>query len=206
MICLLLSCGRSEEAFPAPESEWTPLFPDEGLGEWERVEFGGAGELALADGILRMEQGAELTGVVWRGALPEVPYEIELEGRRLMGSDFFCGLTVPVGGEGRAVTLILGGWGGGHVGISSIDGLDASENETTSYLHFEDERWYRVRMVVEEDRIGAWIDDEMIIDVSVAGRELSLRPGDISECAPLGLATFQTVGEIRGIRWRGRPE
>ena len=33
--------------------------------------------------------------------------------------------------ESIPVHLIVGGWGGTVVGLSSIDGMDASENETT---------------------------------------------------------------------------
>ena len=42
-------------------------------------------------------------------------------------------------------TLILGGWGGSLIGISSIDDFDASENETgdDAYI-FEDNQWYDI--------------------------------------------------------------
>jgi hypothetical protein len=40
----------------------------------------------------------------------------------------------------RSRTFICGGWGGAVVGISSIDGQDASMNETTKYIKFEDDR------------------------------------------------------------------
>ena len=205
----LVSCGEegkeSDGAVPE-EGPWQVLFPQDGLGEWEVVDFAGHGEVAMSAGALTMEQGVELTGVVWRGEPPAPPYEIELEGRRLLGSDFFCGLTVPVAGEGRSVTLILGGWGGGVVGISSIDGLDASENESTVYRHFADERWYAVRMVVKEERLAVMIDGEELIGVALEGRELGMRAGEISRCAPLGLATWQTAGEFRDLRWRKLPD
>lgn len=48
----------------------------------------------------------------------------------MSSSEFFCGLTVPVRTGTECVSLIVGGWGGSLVGISSIDGLDASETST----------------------------------------------------------------------------
>ena len=215
------SCGEREEEEVGPalglleaagdqegtaEEDWTALLPAEGQGDWEVVDFAGHGEVSFSEGGLIMEQGAELTGVVWEGEPPTVPYEIALRFRRLLGTDFPCGLTLPVAGEGRSVTLIVGGWGGGVVGISSIDGRDASENETTIYRHFEREQWYEVHMVVREERLVVSLDGKEEISVEVAGRELGLRSGEISRCAPLGLATWQSAGEIRDLRWRKLPE
>ena len=117
-------------------------------------------------------------------------------------TDFFCAITFPVREGGECVTLIVGGWGGGVVGISSINGKDASENETTSYRSFEKDVRYRIRLVRRDERITAWVDGEKVIDVDTTGKELSLRHGQISECAPFGLATWQTTGEVRDVRWR----
>ena len=61
-----------------------------------------------------------------------------------MGSDFFCGLTFPY--KETHATLILGGWGGSLIGISSLDDFDASENETGDAYIFEDNHWYDVRL------------------------------------------------------------
>ena len=41
-----------------------------------------------------------------------------------------------------------------------------------------------------------------MVDVNIKGRKLGLRFGDIEKCAPLGLATWQTTAELRGLRWR----
>jgi hypothetical protein len=38
--------------------------------------------------------------------------------------------------------------------------------------------------------------------VETEGKTLSLRAGQITDCAPFGLATWQTTGEIRNVRWR----
>jgi hypothetical protein len=117
------------------------------------------------------------------------------------GSDFFGAVTFPAR-ENEFVTLIIGGWGGGLVGISSIDDLDASENETGGSLKFDNGKWYRIRLVRAGEQIEAWVDGEKIVDVNTEGRKLSLRPGPISVCAPFGLGTWQTTGEVRNCRWR----
>src|SRR5262245_12801694 len=127
-------------------------------------------------------------------------YEIALDALRLTGSDFFCGLTVPVGDT--HCSLIVGGWGGSLVGISSLDGMDASENETTKYMEFQQARWYRIRLRVTQKKIQAWIDNEKLIDVDTTGKRISLRPGDIELSKPLGLAAWQTTAALRQIKYR----
>jgi hypothetical protein len=116
------------------------------------------------------------------------------------GRDFFCGLTFPVG-EAFA-TLIVGGWGGGVVGISSIDNSDASENPTTKYLDFEKDKWYKIRLKVTKAKIEAWIDDKQTVDADIVGKKVSLRPGDISQSMPLGIATYRTDAAYRAIKIR----
>lgn len=151
---------------------------------------------------LRIGWGEGLTAVKWQGEVPQPPFELTLEAKRVDGTDFFCAVTFPVRESGESVTLVVGGWGGALVGISSIDGKDASENETKSYRNFDTDVWYGIRLIRQGERIAAWIDGEKVIDVDTTGKELSLRDGPISECAPFGLATWQTTGMIRNVRWR----
>lgn len=193
------------EAGSDERSGWVSLVPEEGNGSWKALKFGGEGATAWKDGVLHIAEGADLTGMLWTGDLPEAPYEVALEARRTMGSDFFCGLTVPVRSEDVCVTLIVGGWGGGLVGVSSINWMDASENETTSFHEFEEGRWYPIRMVVRPNRLQGWIGEEQVFDVDTTDRELSLRSGAIEDAAPFSLTTYTTRGEIRGIRWRRLP-
>jgi hypothetical protein len=187
---------QSEVALPEPVATpvWTPL-----TGKWQQVE---GGEVTEDKGILRLDQGYSLTGARWQGSVPEIPFEFEAEARRVLGSDFFFSLTFPGRDENESASLIVGGWGGGLVGISSIDGLDASENETCEFLNFENDRWYPIRLRVTQERIEAWIDGNQVIDVSIIDRRLSLRLGPIEECAPFGVATYATTGEMRNMRWR----
>ena len=95
--------------------------------------------------------------------VPRYRLEVELEAMRVEGSDFFCGLTFPIKDE--FCSLIVGGWGGGVVGLSSVDGSDASENETTGYREFEKGKWYPIKLRVTDQRITAWIDGKEEVDL-----------------------------------------
>jgi len=119
---------------------------------------------------------------------------------RVEGSDFFCALTFPVADS--CCSLIVGGWGGGVVGLSSLDGMDASENETSQFMRFDTGRWYRVRVRVTRNRIEAWIDKNKVVNVITTDRRISVRPGDIELSQPFGLASWQTTGALREIKWR----
>ncbi len=192
----LVSCDR--EKGEADEIAWIST----DTADWNEIQFGGEGSAQWSEGVLSLDAGVELTGTQYSGDLPEMPYELELEARKMAGADFFCGLTFPVSSKDECVTLIIGGWGGGTVGISSVNGMDASENETTTYGNFEDQRWYAIRVLVESEKLSVFIDGEQVVDLATSGRKLGLRPGVIESCAPLGVAAWQTASEIRGLRWR----
>lgn len=142
-----------------------------------------------------------MTGVTLAAPPPfQTNYEVRFDGQRRKGGDFFASLTFPVGDQ--FLTWVTGGWGGDIVGISSIDGWDASDNETRSYYNFESGRWYSFRIQVTAERIRAWINEEQVVNVSIAGRELSLRRGDIQLSKPFGFASYNTEGWLRKIEWR----
>ena len=164
-----------------------------------------SGQISIDEnGSLILEMGAELSGVHWQGKpLPTQDYEISLQAKRTMGSDFFCGLTFPY--KDSHATLILGGWGGSLIGISSIDDFDASENETGDAFIFEDQKWYDVRLRVTESEFTVWIDEEEVIDCEVEGRVISMRPGEIEMSVPLGLCTFATSAALRKIELKILP-
>ncbi|HMC58467.1 MAG TPA: hypothetical protein VKJ01_04680, partial [Candidatus Solibacter sp.] len=99
-------------------------------------------------------------------------------------------------------TWVNGGWGGDIVGLSSIDGWDASDNETRAYFTFETGRWYAFRLQVTDDRIMAWIDGRPIVNVEIRGRSVGLRYGDIKLSAPFGFASYNTGGRLRKVEYR----
>jgi len=181
------------------EDGWRILFDGKSLTGWEETKFGGEGPVGVSDGAIILHFGDNLTGITWQGDFPREDYEIALEAQRVEGSDFFCGMTFPVGDS--FCSLILGGWAGSVVGISNVDGLDASENETTRLKRFENGLWYRVRLRVTVDRLEAWIDQEKVIDLSTKGRGLSVRP-EVRLSRPFGIASWQTTAALRDIRLR----
>ena len=171
------------------------LFDGKNLDNWERTDFAGKGDVRIDEnGSLVLEMGAELSGVRWKGKtdLPKIDYEVTLQAKRTMGSDFFCGLTFPF--KESHATLILGGWGGSLIGISSLDDFDASENETGDAYVFEDKKWYDVRLRVTEEKLQVWLDDKMVIDTDVEGRKVSMRFGEIEMSVPFGICTYATTG------------
>lgn len=207
-VVLGFSRGGGAEPEKAGGTEWRPLFDGKSLAGWAPSGFEGEGAVSVRPGFsdgrpaIVLEAGTTLSGITWtRGSqLPRMNYEIALEAMRLAGADFFCGLTFPVGTS--ACTLIVGGWGGVVVGLSSIDRLDASQNETSREMNFSDGRWYRVRVRVEPERVRAWLDDARILDVATVGRTIGLRPGEIQKSLPLGIATYMTRAAVRDIRLR----
>ena len=184
---------------PAEAAEWRPLFDGAALGQWKPTPFGGEGDIEVVDGAIRIPMGADLSGVTWRGEFPRQRYEVALQARRVEGYDFFCGLTFPVGKD--HCSLILGGWGGTVVGLSSIDGRDAGDNETTVSRNFELGRWYDVVVRVTPERIECLLDGEVVVNQPLESRRISVRE-EVVPCQPLGIATYATVGEARRIRWR----
>lgn len=188
---------------PAGAQDAVPLFDGKTLTGWKETNFAGAGEVSVENGAIILDAGNDLTGVNYAKDFPKMNYELSLEAKRVMGSDFFCGLTFPVGET--SVTYVVGGWGGGVVGISSIDGNDASENETTRYEKFDADRWYRVRVRVTPALLEAWIDDTQIAKVDLDGRKLSMRGGEIELSEPIGIASYRTRAALRNILLRKLP-
>lgn len=182
------------------QTPWRALFNGKSLAGWRSAQFGGEGQISVQDGAILMEFGDSLTGVTYQGNdLPKTNYELRLEAKRVDGIDFFCGLTFPVA-ESHC-SFIVGGWAGSVVGLSSIDGLDASENDTTKYMDFKTDRWYRLRVRVSQAKIQAWIDDEQVVDQRIVGRKIGTRV-EVDLSKPLGVSAWQTKAALRNIEVR----
>jgi hypothetical protein len=179
----------------------TSLFDGKSLGAWKAVAFGGEGEVLVVDGAIRLERGNDLTGIVWSGRVPGPSFRVEVEAKRVDGSDFFCAVTVPVAGS--HCTFVVGGWGGTVVGFSSLDGLDASENETSRTVAFVDGRWYRVAVDVTPAHIRGLVDGAVVAEATLAGREVDVRI-EMMPCRPLGIASWRTTSDIRAITLQER--
>ena len=202
ILLALVALGSFDLA--AQDTNWKALFNGTDLEGWITNDFAGAGEVRVEDGQVIISTGIALTGFKKKEAPYTSNYEVVVEAMKIDGDDFFCGLTFPVKGE--HATLIVGGWGGSLVGFSSIDGMDASENEYTQYMRFDPKKWYTIRLRVTDSKIQAWIDNERMIDADITGRKISMRAGEIESSAPFGIATFQTTAAIRAIKIREIPK
>ncbi|MFN5768243.1 MAG: hypothetical protein ACK44Z_02760, partial [Pirellulaceae bacterium] len=121
---------------------WQKMLVDKSMEGWKSTQFGGDGQIGFTEeGHLSLDVGDPLTGITYEKDFPKSNFEVTWEANRKSGSDFLAGLTFPVGDE--HASFICGGWGGGLIGISSIDGNDASENSTASYKDIKNDRWYR---------------------------------------------------------------
>jgi hypothetical protein len=196
---VVASEGSAAPGQSAPAG-WQPLFDGKTLTNWQPTEFGGEGAVKVENGQIVLETGKSLTGITWAGgALPKTNYEIALQAVRVEGHDFFAGITFPVGDS--FCSLILGGWGGSVVGLSSINFMDASENETSQSIDFENGRWYNVRIRVTPEKIQAWLDDRQIIDQDIKDNKITVRM-EVEPSKPLGVATWKTKGALKEIRLR----
>ena len=182
------------------QSRWQTLFDGKTLTDWTPTKFFGQGAVRVEGGQITLEAGRDLTGITWSGReLPTTNYELVLQAERMAGTDFFAGITFPV--EDSYCSLILGGWGGSVVGLSSIDDMDASENDTTQAMEFEAKRWYGIRIRVTPLKIEAWLDDRQIINRSIKGAKIHTR-AEMDPSKPLGIASWRTKAALRDIRLR----
>lgn len=218
---LLTGCATSEPAAPPAKASSTPakpaptvtqtaparaaksLFDGKTLTGWKLTDFAGGGEVKVEPNfqgkgpVIQIDAGQSLSGITFTNQVLKTNYEITLEALKVQGNDFFVGLTFPVG-EAHA-TLVLGGWGGATTGISSIDGLDASENDTTKFLGYDKNKWYVIRMRVTPAKLETWINDDKIVDQDLKDRRVSMRFGEIENSIPLGIATYQTTTVVRKV-------
>lgn len=196
----LLARAAAQPVAPAAGEGWRDLFDGKTLTGWRETKFDQGGGVLVTNGLLVLQRGQPFAGVNGTNEMPRVNYELSFDAMRLAGGDFFCGLTFPV--RDMCCSLIVGGWGGGVVGLSNVDGGDASENETTQYISFENGRWYRIRLRVTEQKVEAWIEQKKVVNLVTTGRKLSVRFGEIMMSQPFGLAAWDSSAAFRAIKLR----
>ena len=182
----------------APAGKVTELFDGTTLMNWKSAEFGGEGKVSVKDGQIIIGMGEPMSGVTWTGGeLPKVDYEVTFEAQRIEGTDFFGTITFPV--QKDSCSFVLGGWGGGVTGLSTLDGYSAIENQTTGYQDFEKGKWYKVRVRVTKTKIETWLDERQVVDVDYSDKKIGIRI-EVDLNKPLGFSTYRTTGAIRAMK------
>ena len=180
---------------------WQSLFDGKTLTNWKILRYGGNGEPSVRNGALVLPRPTDgvMTGVCWVGeSLPVNNYEVYYEARRVVGTDIFAGFTFLY--DDTAASIVFGGWGGVVNGLSSIDGYDASENETCQRFSLSNDRWYPVQLRITPDSIRASVGLDIIVDIATTGKDIHLRADYLD--TGFTLWTYNTTGEIRNIRIR----
>jgi hypothetical protein len=190
------SSNRTESSAEKAIIDSTLLFNGKSLDGWEITNFGPQGPVNVSGDQIILGMGEGCTGVTWKNSFPATGYEVSLDAKRVAGNDFFCGITFPVGKS--FCSLIVGGWAGTTVGLSSIDGKDASKNETTSHRNFDKDKWYHIRLEVTDEYIKSWIDSDKVVDFIIDNKHLSIRP-EVELSKPFGIASWYTTAAIRNI-------
>jgi hypothetical protein len=177
--------------------EYEELFDGESLGAWQSSNYGAEGLVAVVDGEIEVKIGRPIAGIHYTAdGLPTSNYRVVVETQKTKGSDFFCCLTFPV--DDTFCSLVVGGWGGTVVGLSSINGEDASSNGTNLLRNFDLYRWYQIEVEVTRESVRAFIDGEQVVDQPREGVEFSIR-NDVRPSRPLGICAFETSTRIRRI-------
>jgi hypothetical protein len=200
MTAMAAGQGTKDKDSPAGRPKPLVLFDGKSLDGWKKTSFYHAGEVTVEDGTIVMKAGGSMTGITsTRKDLPRTNYELTYEAMRLSGVDFFAAATFPVGKS--FITLVNGGWGGHVTGLSSLNGMDASENETTHGYRYQDKTWYRFRVRVTDAVIRCWINDKELIAVNHQDKQVGTRV-ESRASEPLGFATWETGGAVRNIAIR----
>jgi len=178
------------------------LFNGKDLSGWKVVDYHRGGEVkVLPDGTVSCAAGNPFSGIAYTNPVPTMSYELQLEVMRVEGSDFFVGLTIPI--EESFCTVIIGGWGGGLCGISCVNYMDASENQWTRGVSFENNKWHTLRVRVMPNVLQVFLDEKQTYHARVEwekASQFSLRSGsDIDKAKPLGLVSYQTHAKWRNF-------
>ena len=192
-----LGCATAPDITALAVGQEAELFNGRDLTGWNVLTkdyFDMPGKVSVKDGAMILGSGSDMTGVQWGGEMLRTDFTVSLEARRVDGSDFFCGLTFPVGKS--YVSLIMGGWGGSAVGLSNVDDMSAIENATTQAIEFVQKKWYSIEVTVADGYVRVWLDDKKIIEQVIAGKRFTIWPQQ-EPVRPLGVATSATTGAIR---------
>jgi len=185
-----------------PPGQWLSLFDGKSLKGWnvtKKDDFSLAGKVEVKDGAILLGEGVPFTGITCQGEFPKENFEVAWSARRVGGIDIFGGLTVPVGDS--HVTMVMGGWGDSVVGLSSINDMNASDNETCKIMSFKNDQWYKFRLRVTKAKIEAWVDDKQVIDIEREGRKFTIYP-ELQPNRPVGFFSWSSTGALRDIDMR----
>jgi hypothetical protein len=201
MILILVSSSIvASDDLPSKAPVKLVLFDGKTLDGWEQVKTYKASGVKVEDGSLVLEAGGPMTAIkTTRTDLPTIDYELSFEAKRTSGEDFFAAATFPVGKS--FVTLVNGGWGGSVTGLSSLNGSDASENETRQFVKYENGTWYKFQVHVTAEVIRCWIDDKASFAVNHHDLQVKTRI-ETRPCQPLGFASYRSSGAIRNVEVR----
>ena len=200
LVMVGLGAGQEGKAPPADKQQKRVLFDGQSLNGWKKADFFNAGEVKVEAGRIVISAGRSMSGITSTHTdLPTTNFEFSYEAMRLEGRDFFAAATFPVGKS--FITLVNGGWGGNVTGLSSLDGMDASENETTRSIRYQDNTWYRFRVRVTGKMIRGWIDGKEVVAVNHQDRRVGTRI-ETRRNQPLGFATWETRAALRNIEIR----
>jgi hypothetical protein len=182
-------------------AETVALFNGKDLSGWKAADIWGNGKVeALSNGVVSCGIGKPLTGLAYTNTFPTMSYEVKMEALRKEGSDFFVAMTIPV--ESNACTIVIGGWGGNLCGISSINIMDASENQYSEGVVFKNDVWYTLRVRVTPGLLEVFLNDTLYTAKVPfeSSSVFTLRAGsDIDKTKPFGLATYETKALWRNL-------
>jgi len=200
LVVIALGARQEGTSPPADKQQKRVLFDGQSLKGWKKADFFNAGEVKVEEGKIVISAGRSMSGITSTHTdLPTTNYELSYDAMRLEGRDFFAAATFPVGKS--FITLVNGGWGGSVTGLSSLDGMDASENETTRSVRYQENIWYRFRIRVTGKMIRGWIDGKEIVAVNHQDRRVGTRI-ETRRNQPLGFATWETRAALRNIEIR----
>ncbi|NQT89360.1 DUF1080 domain-containing protein, partial [bacterium] len=203
----VLEAPDAAAKLPGKPGVWVPLFDGETLDGW-RVAKGGffkkPGAVAVVGDRVLLEAGQPCTGIAVARSVPVEDYEFCVDAMRIDGRAGFCSILFPVGTS--RCTLAVGGFGGGGVGLQTVDGRGGNNNPTTRQMQFQPGQWYQVRLRVTKDKIEAWVDDERMFSIERAGHKFGVFDG-YESLRPLGVFSWTTTSALRNMRMRSlKPE